>query len=315
MLVDEIAVLLKAGDGGKGKMSFGKMQKSGPDGGNGGDGGNLFVVGSSDLTLLGQFHPDEVVSAEDGRPGDKNKMSGKKGSSLTVRLPIGTTIADLKTGEKFEILDLEDNLLLCEGGKGGIGNFELRSATNTTPKKTIPPKPGQARNVKLTLRYIADFGLIGLPSAGKSSLLNELTNAKAKTAAYHFTTLSPNLGVLPDGKKIIADIPGLIEGAHKGKGLGIKFLKHIEKVGLLFHCISSDSPNPVEDYQTVRRELGKYSESLLKKDEIILLTKTDLIDSVELEDKIKELAKFGKKVLPVSIYDPESITKLLDICS
>jgi len=315
MLIDEITVFLKAGDGGKGKVSFGKMQKSGPDGGNGGDGGNLFAVGSSDLTLLNQFHPDEVVSAEDGRPGDKNKMSGKKGSSLTIRLPIGTTIVDLETGESFDILDVNENLLLCKGGKGGIGNFELRSATNTTPKKAIAPTPGQARNVKLTLRYIADFGLIGLPSAGKSSLLNELTNAKAKTAAYHFTTLSPNLGVLPDGKKIIADIPGLIEGAHTGRGLGIKFLKHIEKVGLLLHCISSDSLNPVADYQTVRNELGKYSESLLKKNEIILLTKTDLVESTKLEEKIKELANLGKMVLPVSIYDHESITKLRGVCS
>jgi GTP-binding protein len=312
MLVDEIKLTLKGGDGGAGKMSFGKMMKSGPDGGNGGDGGALRAIASSDLTLLSQFHPDEEVLANDGNPGESNKKSGKKGADRVLKLPIGTEIKDLKTGETFELTDLEDEILLCEGGEGGIGNWELRSSTNTTPKNTIPATLGQTREVKLTLRFIADYGLVGLPSAGKSSLLNELTNARVKTAAYHFTTLSPNLGVLPN-KKIMADIPGLIEGAHKGRGLGVKFLKHIEKVGLLLHCVPADSENPTNDYEVIRKELGAYSKSLLKKKEIILLTKSDLLSEDEVKEKLKILKKLKKEVVSVSIHDEDSILALLKL--
>lgn len=309
MLVDEISLVFKGGDGGEGKVSFGKLLKSGPDGGNGGDGGNLIIVGSSELTLLGQFHRDEVVSAPDGKNGDKDKKAGKKGEDLFVKLPVGTEIVDLDTKEKFELNRVGDEILIAKGGRGGIGNFDLRSPSNTTPRNSIPAEKGQTRSVKLTLRFIADFGLIGLPSAGKSSLLNELTNAQAKTGEYHFTTLTPNLGVLQN-KKIIADIPGLIEGASEGKGLGIKFLKHIEKVGLLLHCISAESDDPVKDYKVVRGELEKYSKDLLKKREIILLTKHDLITDEEVNERIKTLKKLGREVLKISVYDPASIDAL-----
>lgn len=312
MLIDEIIITLKGGDGGAGKVSFGKMLKSGPDGGNGGDGGKLFVKASSDLTLLSQFHPDQIVSAEDGIPGGQNKKSGRKGESLLLQLPVGTEIKDLGTGEIFELDAIGEEVLIAEGGKGGIGNFDLRSSTNTTPKKSIPATPGQKRVVKLTMRYLADYGLVGLPSAGKSSLLNELTAAKAKTAGYHFTTLSPNLGALSN-KKIIADIPGLIEGAHKGRGLGIKFLKHIEKVSLILHCIASDSPDHLKDYDVVKNELSEYSSKLPKKDEIILITKTDLIGKKEQAEISKKFKRIGKKVLFVSIYDSASIKKLLSL--
>lgn len=310
MVIDECEITIKAGDGGAGKVSFGKMRKSGPDGGNGGDGGSVILKSSSDLTLLSQFQGKELVAAEDGAPGDRKKMTGKKGKDLIITLPVGTLLRDVDTDEAFELTSLGQEVFLCKGGIGGVGNFDLRSSVNTTPKNTIAPTKGQSRRLKVSLRFIADYGLIGLPSAGKSSLLNELTNAKARTAEYHFTTLSPNLGVLPS-KKIIADIPGLIEGAHKGRGLGVKFLKHIEKVKLLIHCVSSDSANPLKDYNIVRDELANYKKSLLRKREIILLTKSDLASDSDVKTKVKNFSGLGKKVLPVSIYDTSSLQELI----
>lgn len=312
MLVDEIVITIKAGNGGNGALSFGKGEKSGPDGGNGGDGGNLYFKASSDLTLLDQFHPDQTVSAEDGHNGGKDKMFGKKGVDLVILIPIGSKVTDLDTKEVFEFNKAGDKSLLCKKGKAGIGNFELRSSRNTTPEFTAPPTPGQTKKIEINLSFIADYGLIGLPSSGKSSLLNELTNAKAKTAEYHFTTLSPNLGVLPS-KKIIADIPGLIEGASKGKGLGIKFLKHIQKVNLLLHCVSSDSANPVSDYEIIRKELGEFKKSLLKKKELILLTKSDLVNKKETKKIKSKLKSLDREIISTSIYDEDSLELLLKV--
>lgn len=309
MLIDEIEATIKAGNGGEGKVSFGKLEKSGPDGGNGGKGADVYVVGSSDLTLLAQFRSKRVIEAENGVPGGKDKCAGKNGDDLLLMLPVGTLIRDKNSKEECELNKVGQKILLCEGGEGGVGNFDLRSSTNTAPKNTIPAKKGQIRKLSFSLRFIADFGLIGLPSAGKSSLLNELTNTQVKTAAYHFTTLSANLGVLPN-KKILADIPGLIEGASEGKGLGIKFLKHIEKVGLLLHCISSESNDPKKDYKVVRNELGNFSKHLLKKEEIILLTKHDLLSKSQLKKVEKKLPKLKREVLVTSIHDEKSIRKL-----
>lgn len=314
MLIDEIEIVLKGGDGGKGIVSFGKGEKSGPDGGNGGDGGNVFAVASSDLTLLNQFRSKTNVSAEDGIDGQKDKMAGRMGKDLVLNLPVGTRMEDLDTGEVFELDEVGKKIFLCRRGRGGIGNFELRSSRNTTPENTIPPKEGQKRRLKVILSFIADFGLIGLPSAGKSSLLNELTNTNVKTAEYHFTTLSPNLGVLPS-KKIIADIPGLIEGASEGKGLGIKFLKHIQKVGLLLHCLSCDSTDVIKDYKVIRKELGEFNKELLKKDEVILLTKHDLVDREEIKKIKTKLKTLKRKIITTSIHDEDSIKKLMEILS
>ncbi len=312
MLVDEIKITIKAGDGGRGIVSFGKGEKSGPDGGNGGDGGDLYFKASSDLTLLDQFHPDQIVSAENGHNGGKDKMFGKKGADLEVLIPLGSKVTDLDTKEVFEFNKAGNKILLCKKGKAGIGNFELRSSRHTTPEFTTPPTPGQTRKVEINLSFIADYGLIGLPSSGKSSLLNELTNAKAKTAEYHFTTLSPNLGVLPN-KKIIADIPGLIEGASQGKGLGIKFLKHIQKVDLLLHCVSSESNDPISDYKVIRKELGKYKKSLLNKTELILLTKSDLVDTKGAKELKAKLKKLDRRIIFTSIHDVDSLESLLKV--
>jgi len=309
MLIDEIAVVFKGGDGGNGKVSFGKMLRSGPDGGNGGDGGDLYLEAASDLTLLNQFSAKDEIQAQNGESGRKNKMSGAKGSDIVIFVPFGTNIKDVETLEEWNLEKVHERILLCKGGVRGKGNWEFRSPTNTTPRYAESGERGQKRKLSLTLKFIADFGLIGLPNTGKSSLLKELTNAKPKIASYAFTTLSPNLGVIENGK-IITDIPGLIEGAHLGKGLGIRFLKHIEKVKLLLHCISSDSKEVIKDYQVVRNELGSYNKLLLTKKEIILLTKSDLLDSSELKKKLKELSKTTKTVIKLSIYDHQSLEAL-----
>jgi GTPase len=314
MLIDETEIIVRGGHGGAGLISFGKMRYSGPDGGNGGKGGDLYVLSSSDLTLLNQFSSQKEFSAENGHPGGKNKRTGKNGSDFVLNLPVGSILVDKNTGETIlELKTPNEKHLICMGGKGGKGNWEFRSPRRTTPKIAQPGLPGDELELKIILKLIADVGLIGLPNAGKSSLLNELTNANVKIGAYAFTTLSPNLAVLD--KKIIADIPGLIEGASTGRGLGISFLKHIEKVKILLHCVAADTENAVRDYETVRRELESYNKELAKKKEIILLTKSDLIEKNDKKSFQKVLSNFPSKPLLVSIHDFDSINKLRDIIS
>ena len=308
-MIDNAEVVFKAGHGGTGIISFGRMVRSGPDGGNGGRGGDLYVKAASDITLLNQFSRKTIFYAGNGFPGKKGRKTGLNGKNLEILLPVGTSLIDKETGETIlELNKIGERRLLCVGGKGGQGNWEFRSATRQAPEIFKPGLPGEEKKLILSLKLIADFGLVGLPNAGKSSLLNELTNAQAKIAVYPFTTLSPNLGV-HEGK-FLADIPGLIEGASGGKGLGIKFLKHIEKVGVILHCISSESKHLIRDYKTVRSEMGKFNPELLKKTEVILLTKSDLVDEKTLEKDIKKLKAKSKTVLAVSIYDWESLEKL-----
>ncbi len=309
MLIDRAEIKVKGGHGGAGIVSFGKMSKSGPDGGNGGRGGDLYVRAVSDITLLNQFSEKTIFWAEDGQSGGRNKRTGRNGNDFELLLPLGTMLINKNTGETIvELTEIDQQELICAGGKGGRGNWEFRGPRNTTPMKSQPGLPGEEKEVIVELKLIAEYGLIGLPNAGKSSLLNELTNAKAKTANYAFTTLSPNLGVF--NGKIIADIPGLIEGASDGRGLGISFLKHIEKVSVLLHCISLESKDPILDYKTVRNELGNYNKTLLKKREIILLTKADLVDEKTVEKLKKVFGKKVKEVLAISIHDWEGLEQL-----
>lgn len=308
MLIDKVEVTFKGGNGGNGKVSFRKNMK-GPDGGNAGDGGNLYVVGKSDLTLLNQFSRETEFAAENGQHGESNNRSGRKGESLVISLPVGTDIIDATTGVVIKELNtVDEEVLLCRGGVGGLGNWEFRSSLDPAPKHAERGRKGETKHLILSLKLIADFGLIGLPNAGKSSLLNELTNANAKTANYEFTTLEPNLGVL--NHKVFADIPGLIEGASSGRGLGIGFLKHIEKVKILLHCISCESKDPEKDYEVVRGELKKFNPELLKKEEIILVTKTDVVDKEKVESMLNALKGKEKNILPVSINDWDSIEKI-----
>ena len=310
MFIDEAEIMVKGGHGGAGKVAFFRNRK-GASGGNGGSGGDVYAIATSNLTHLKPFTEVIKYIAENGGPGGPNKRTGLNGKDLYLKMPVGTTIIDITTNQEITIDEKSPKYLLCKGGIGGLGNVAFKTSTNRTPKNAEPGREGKEKKFKLILRLIANFGLIGLPNAGKSSLLNKLTAANVRTADYPFTTLEPNLGVY--NGKIIADVPGLIEGASAGKGLGIKFLKHIEKVNLIFHCISVESQNIVRDYNTVVNELKSYNPQLPEKKSIILLTKIDLIDKVEVEKKVKELTKFNKNVLPISIYDDTSLNQLKKI--
>lgn len=310
MLVDELDITLTAGHGGPGKVSFvpTRSQKGGPDGGNGGRGGDIYITVTSDLSALNRYANKKSLEASDGEAGGGKISSGKNGEDLEVIFPIGTELTDTRTGNVIVLDSLEQRIKICKGGYGGRGNFEFRSSTNTTPLHAQPGLKGEQRHFRVLLKMIADFGLIGLPNAGKSSLLNELTNANAKIGDYAFTTLEPNLGVIH--RKVIADIPGLIEGASEGKGLGVKFLKHIEKVRLLLHCVSAESEDVVADYQIVMDEMAKFNPEIVQKEQIILLTKIDTVTPEEVKAKSKALSKFKHKVLPVSVFDSESLEQL-----
>lgn len=311
MLIDKAEVIFRGGRGGDGSNSF-RAHMKGPDGGNGGAGGNVYAVAKNDLNLLNQFSRITEFAAENGIPGAGNGRSGRNGNDLTIYLPVGTSIIDRKSGNLIYDLGKDgEKILLARGGSGGLGNWEFRMEQLIPPHPAEPGRKGETKDVILSLKLIADFGLIGLPNAGKSSLLNELTGAHAKTANYPFTTLSASLGVFEG--RVIADIPGLIEGASEGKGLGIGFLKHIEKVKVLLHCISCESTDPAKDYETIRAELGKFNSKLLEKKEIILLTKSDLIDEKYIRSATKKLSKKTEQILPVSINDWESLEKLKKI--
>jgi len=310
MLITEINIVFKAGDGGDGKVSFYKYRR-GPDGGNGEKGGSIYISATSNIYALNSLAKTTKIKAENGQPGMPKRKNGKAGKDLEIKLPVGAIITDKKSGEVFEITSDFKRFLLCKGGLGGRGNYELRSSTNTTPRYAQKGSIGQKRSLNINLKLIADYGLIGFPNAGKSSLLKELTSATPKVASYPFTTLEPNLGEL--NGKIMADIPGLIQGAYQGKGLGIKFLKHIEKVSLLFHCLSCEKKDPQKAYQTIRSELENYNPKLLELPEIILLTKTDLRSKTEINSYLKALKSFKKQILPVSIYNWESLEKLKNL--
>lgn len=304
MFIDEAKIIVQAGDGGSGKVAF-FANKKGPCGGNGGKGGDVYFVASSNSKDLKKFTHAALFKAENGYPGGSNRKIGPNGKNLYLQVPINTTIVDDDTNVEITLTEKLPSILVCPGGKGGLGNDALKTSTNQTPHNSRRGEKGQEKKLTLILRLIADFGFIGLPNAGKSSLLNKLTNANVRIANYPFTTLEPNLGVIEG--KILADIPGLIEGASVGKGLGIKFLKHIEKVTLLLHCISVESENIEKDYQTVIEEISKYNPIILAKKTIILLTKSDLVSKEILKEKIKILKQFNDQIIPVSIYDEHSL--------
>ena len=311
MFVDTVTLLIKAGNGGNGSSSLlhnGLTFKGGPDGGNGGNGGNIYIQGSTNINDLREFRFKKKITAQDGIAGGKQKLFGKNAPHVIILVPLGTSVTDTKLERNYEISDTRRLLLVAKGGKGGRGNTAFKSATNQTPDYAEYGKPGEEKKLLIELRLIADIGLIGLPNAGKSSLLSVLTNATPKIADYPFTTLEPNIGML--GTHPIADIPGLIEGAADGRGLGAKFLKHIEKTKILIHCIELTENNVEERYETVRREFKHFNATLLKKPEIILLTKIDLVDEKTVKKYKNIFEKKGKKVLTYSLYDQKGIESL-----
>lgn len=310
MLIDEVQITIKAGDGGNGLVHFYSdafRPKGGPDGGNGGHGGSVYFQAVSDFSKLNQFRHAKVYAAQNGEPGGRNNRTGKNGDDLVIQVPTGTVV-NYDNGTFVELTEIDQKILIARGGKGGRGNWMFRSATNQTPQERELGFKCTPKKLFLQLKLIAQIGLIGLPNAGKTSLLNELTPANAKVANYAFTTLEPNLGVTKGGL-VIADIPGLIEGAANGRGLGIKFLKHIERTHLLIHCVSAESEDPLKDYQTVRQELSNYSSVLAKKPEIIVLTKID----TKTEKEISEISKKIRADVQTSIIDSDSIKKLNDL--
>ena len=309
MLIDDVNVRISAGHGGKGSVAFNKtLMNLGPAGGSGGKGGSVYAEGVSDLSALGQFRFKKEFAAEDGLYGRDQFRDGHDGKDLILKVPVGTIAHNLTIGKDIEIEHVGERVLLAKGGNGGKGNFLFRSSRNTSPKQSQPGLPGESFEFRLELKFIADVGFVGLPNVGKSSLLNELTNAKSKVANYAFTTLEPNLGTYYE--LILADIPGLIEGSSEGKGLGTRFLRHIERTRTLFHFISAESPTPVVDYKTIRSELGAYSKALLKKPEHLFLTKSDVTDEKQLKVALAKLKKIDPKVISISIIDDESIKKV-----
>ncbi len=312
MLIDEVHIIVKGGNGGNGVVHFYNdafRPKGGPDGGQGGNGGSVFFEGVSDISKLNQFRHAKVYGAQDGEQGGHNNCTGKGGDDLIIQVPVGTVV-NYDNGSSVEITEIGQKILIARGGSGGRGNYLFRSSTNQTPQERELGYKTTPKKLFLQLKLIAQIGLIGLPNAGKTSLLNELTAAGAKVANYAFTTLEPNLGVTRGGY-IIADIPGLIEGAADGRGLGVKFLKHVERTTLLIHCVSAESSDPLADYQTVRQELINYSSVLAKKPEIIVLTKSDTLET----SQVKKIQKQIGADMVTSIIDTDSIKKLNDLIS
>ncbi|TSD04201.1 MAG: hypothetical protein Athens071412_797 [Parcubacteria group bacterium Athens0714_12] len=312
MLIDDVSIAIAAGDGGQGAVNFNKnMMSLGPSGGSGGKGGSIYFEGVNDLNALRQFRFKKNVKAANGKNGKGQFVDGKTGEDLILKIPIGTVVHNLETGKKQEITAIGERVLIVKGGKGGKGNFLFRSSRNTSPAQFQKGLPGEKLNLRLELKLIADIGLIGFPNVGKSSLLNELTNAKSKIANYPFTTLEPSLGVYYE--LILADIPGLIEGASRGKGLGIKFLRHIERTKILFHLISAESVEPAKEYSIIRKELEKYNKELLEKKSYLFLSKSDMVSPVELKKKLAILKKINSSAMLISIYDFDSIKKVKDV--
>ncbi len=313
MFIDELTINIFSGSGGDGIVSWMHQKgkpKAGPGGGDGGKGGDVYVRGVRDINKLNQYRFIKDFKALNGAPGQKNRMHGAAGDDLVIEFPIGTVLKNLETGKEVEVLS-EEKIFFLKGGNGGYGNNHFKGPENIRPKQWTRGKKGEGGKFFVELKLVVDLGLIGLPNAGKSSLLNNLTQAKAKIGNYQFTTLVPNLGDLYGF--IIADIPGLIEGASAGKGLGHKFLRHVARTKMLLHCISCEHDNPLEVYNTIRKELKQYDKALIEKPEIVLLTKTDLISEYELNKRIKTLKKKDREVLSVSITDDKSLKNLRDL--
>jgi len=315
--LDQVKIYIKAGNGGNGSPSFRRekfIEFGGPDGGDGGKGGSIILKSERNLNTLIDYRYQQHHKAERGGDGSGKNRTGKGGDNLILKVPIGTQVfeEDNKT-LIYDFKNEKEEFVVANGGKGGLGNTRFKSSTNRAPRKFTKGTVGEEYVIWLQLKTIADIGIIGLPNAGKSSLLASITSATPKIANYKFTTLNPNLGVaVYDNKEItLADIPGLIEGAHTGVGLGIKFLKHIERCKTLIHLIDITEGNIENLYKQVRNELGKYSKNLLKKDELIVFNKIDLIDKSELNKKKNKFSKkIKKKILTVSTFDKISIAKI-----
>ncbi len=309
MFIDEIIIHAQGGRGGDGVVRWRRekfIDKGGPNGGDGGRGGSVFAVAVQDINLLSKYKHKKEFKATRGDDGAGGSRHGKDGQDMIIQLPVGSVITSVESGGKISLEKEGQKELLLKGGMGGWGNEQFKTSINTTPTKATKGKVGEQGHFKIELELFADVGLIGLPNAGKSSLLNNITNAQAKVGSYQFTTLDPNLGDFYG--HILADIPGLIEGASEGKGLGFKFLRHIKRTKMLMHLVSFENEKPMTVYKQIRKELSTYDKSLTEKDEVIVLTKTDIVSDPKIIEKTKkEFEKLGKPVLTLSLYDDASI--------
>ena len=315
--LDQVKIFVKAGDGGSGSPSFRRekfIEFGGPDGGDGGKGGSVILKSERNLNTLIDYRYQQHFKAQRGGDGKGKKMTGKGGENLYLKVPIGTQV--FEEDNKTLIFDFKknnDEFVVATGGKGGFGNTKFKSSTNRAPKKFTKGIKGEEFWIWLQLKTIADIGIIGLPNAGKSSLLASMTSATPKIANYKFTTLNPNLGVaVYDDKEItLADIPGLIEGAHSGVGLGIKFLKHIERCKTLLHLIDINEEDLVSSYKQVRNELKSYGKELIKKKEIIVFNKIDLLQKKNIDKKVKDFeVKIKKKTFKMSTIQSRSVSNI-----
>lgn len=310
--VDELTFDAAAGKGGDGVVRWlhekGK-EYSGPAGGNGGNGGNVYMRAVRDLNLLARYRGEKRFDAPAGNDGENSNRHGKGGEDLVIDLPVGSLVRNTATGEQYELLEEGEKIMILKGGRGGAGNAAFKSSVNITPEESTPGALGESATFTVELRIIADAGLVGLPNAGKSSLLNALTGAAAKVAPYAFTTLDPNLGALYG--YIIADIPGLIEGASAGKGLGSRFLRHIARTRVIVHCLALDNDDVWADYATVRKELDSFENGVLsQKPEILIFTKSDTRDAAYIKERVAEAKQKGLEALVVSILDDTQVEDL-----
>ncbi len=319
--IDELNIYAEAGRGGNGVVRWRQekfIPKGGPAGGDAGRGGNFYVQAVRDIHILSKYKAKKEFSAGRGEDGGNKSLHGKNGDDFVLELPVGSIITNTETGETWQLMTEGEKFMILKGGYGGFGNEHFKSSTNTTPKESREGQDGEKGNFKIELQLFADMGLIGLPNAGKSSLLNALTNAQAKVGDYAFTTLDPNLGDFYG--YTIADIPGIIEGASEGKGLGVKFLRHIKRTKMLAHLISFENLSKgttgmMKVYKEVRKELTKYDkklnlgeDGLATKEEIIILTKADAVEDPKvIAKKLKEFEKINKNVFVLSLFDDKMV--------
>jgi len=321
MFIDQAKISVKAGKGGNGCLSFRRekfVPKGGPDGGDGGRGGNVYFEVVENLDTLLDFAGKHHWNAENGKDGEGSNKYGANGKDLVIKVPAGTLIYDLDIDLLLKDLNkVGMKVCICKGGRGGRGNKSFASSTNQTPRHTTPGKQGQERSLRLELKLIADVGLVGMPNAGKSTLISRSSKAKPKIADYPFTTLEPVLGIveLTDFRRfVMADIPGLIEGAHDGAGLGFEFLKHIERTTIIAHILDitpADGSDPVDNYHAIRSELQQYSKILAKKEEFIIANKIDLDPKGKIVNKLKK--KLNKNIYPISAVTGEGVKQLCEL--
>jgi len=313
--VDEMHIHAVAGHGGSGVVRWLRMkglEKGGPAGGDGGRGGDIVIEAVRDLAALAAYRYTKRIKAENGGAGEGVDRHGKNGEPVVLKLPVGSTVMISSTGDTYDLLQEGERIVVLKGGPGGYGNAHYKGPTNQNPMQTSPGKNGQTGDIHITLKLIADAGLIGFPNAGKSSLLNELTRARSRVGAYPFTTLDPHLGDFYG--RILADIPGLIEGASEGKGLGSRFLKHIERTKFLVHLVSVEQEDVAGAYGAIRNELTAFGHDLNEKEELVVLSKVDLVEPAVAESLRKDLEKAaGKRVLALSIADEALLKSFSDI--